>query len=61
MVDITKCDNEKCTVKGSCYRYTAKSGAYQSWATFHQGYNEIPCDNFITIKSPDVQNSEVKK
>ena len=31
MTDITKCNHEFCPQKDKCYRYTAKSGFWQSY------------------------------
>lgn len=31
MADITKCDGSKCSIKESCYRFTAKASNYQSY------------------------------
>ena len=32
-MDITKCKGTDCSLKESCYRYTAKPDDYQSWFT----------------------------
>lgn len=34
MTDITKCDNEDCSIKHECYRWTAPASDYQSYADF---------------------------
>lgn len=50
MADITKCNNEACSLKKKCYRWTAKaSDPWQSYATFIPNYKsgKIDCDNFI--------------
>ena len=31
MADITKCKDEECPFKSTCYRYTASAGQWQSW------------------------------
>lgn len=31
MIYINKCNGENCPIKLKCYRYTAKSGFWQSW------------------------------
>lgn len=44
MVDIAKCKNEDCPLKKKCYRYTAKSGFWQSYMAFKY---DKGCDSFI--------------
>lgn len=49
MPDITMCNNNKCTLKEDCYRYTAKPNPYrQSYADFKQ--IEGDCEHFLNIK-----------
>ena len=31
MTDISKCTGEGCSLKETCYRFTAKTGMYQSF------------------------------
>lgn len=45
--DITKCTNEECRSKNSCYRYTCKPNKYrQSYSLF----SESECECFIKDK-----------
>ena len=48
-LDITKCLNEQCNLKQSCYRYTAKSESYQSYALFQLNADQT-CDFYIDQK-----------
>jgi hypothetical protein len=34
--DICKCDNDKCTIKETCYRWTVKADEWQSYSSFEQ-------------------------
>jgi hypothetical protein len=34
MPDITKCNNEECPKKDTCYRYTSKPDEMQSYSKF---------------------------
>ena len=34
MPDISKCDNNNCPIKNSCYRFTVKPCYMQSYASF---------------------------
>lgn len=43
MSDITKCNNEECPLKESCYRFTAPTEKYQSYANFPYDDN---CDYY---------------
>lgn len=36
MADITMCNNEKCSLRNSCYRKQATPDYFQSWAAFVQ-------------------------
>lgn len=36
MPDISKCENQNCTLKESCYRYTSEPSLYQSYGFFEQ-------------------------
>lgn len=47
MADITKCDNENCSRKTICYRYTAPESAYQAY--FLDVFDE-DCEYFIEDK-----------
>ncbi|MFA6711112.1 MAG: hypothetical protein WCS33_00115 [Candidatus Caldatribacteriota bacterium] len=49
--DITKCANEECKIKNSCFRYTCKPDSHwQSYAIFNTELNDI-CDFFIDNKN----------
>jgi len=42
MPDISMCANEKCTLKDSCFRFTAKPNPYrQSYAAFTQDDKDV--------------------
>ena len=45
MLDITKCDNEECTKKEECWRYTAPPEKLQSYAHFNPE-NKEKCEYF---------------
>lgn len=64
MPDITKCTNESCQLKESCFRWTAKPNDYmQSYAEFHftlkttlskdgiHNKSNVECDHFLGDKS----------
>ena len=34
MVDISMCENQKCPLKLTCYRFNAKPSSYQSYVDF---------------------------
>lgn len=46
MADITMCNGVNCTIKQSCYRFTAKASERQSWAGFSQNPETGKCDDF---------------
>lgn len=46
MPDISMCKNEKCTLKDTCYRFSATPNSpYQ----YYQPFNELDCDSYIPI------------
>lgn len=45
MPDITKCTNEECPLKETCYRYTVEPDEYQSYAKFEITKNGS-CENY---------------
>lgn len=46
MADISKCNGNDCTVKETCYRFTAKAHPYrQSYTAFKQDENG-KCDDY---------------
>lgn len=50
MTDITKCNNNECLSKETCYRYTAQSNKYgQSYGAF-TGTCKDDCDYYIEDK-----------
>lgn len=44
--DITKCENEKCSLKKQCFRYTSKPEYWQSYALF-EIKKDGTCEFFI--------------
>ena len=44
MPDIAMCQNEKCSRRKDCYRYTANPSVYQTYSDF----NEKDCKYFYT-------------
>lgn len=55
MPDISMCSNNDCTIKDSCYRFTAKPTEYwQSYTLFKQELNES-CEYFISNTSNDTE------
>ncbi len=50
-MDITLCLNHKCPLKEKCFRYIAKGGPHQSYATFKffKSVEKICCDNYIPV------------
>ena len=60
MPDITKCSNESCPLKESCYRWTSKPSEFQqSYAKFDyyieydlKTAKHVPgCDDFMEIRN----------
>ena len=47
MPDISMCQNDKCTKKDTCYRYTAKPSVLQSYA----GFNQESCEFYIECRT----------
>ena len=45
MTDITKCTNDKCTIKKYCYRFNAPADERQSYSKWNQDDNE-ECDGY---------------
>lgn len=46
MADITMCGNKDCTLKETCYRFTAIANPYrQSYAGYQQG-EDGKCDDY---------------
>ena len=47
MADISKCNGNGCTLKESCYRFTAKANPWwQSYGAFHQNINTGECEHY---------------
>lgn len=47
MADITMCNNDDCTLKELCYRYTATpTKEWQSYSTFNST-NDRMCEHFV--------------
>jgi len=54
MADITKCEDNLCPSKKSCYRYTAPASKnYQSYATFNREEDADNCDMYWNNKPND--------
>lgn len=54
MADITMCQNNKCPLRISCYRFKAIPDQYQSYSNFEFElirYNEPYCDDYISLES----------
>ena len=52
MSDITKCTNELCPIKHTCYRWTAPTDPlWQAYQRFDFGYcgNGAICDHYIPV------------
>ena len=61
MSDITKCNNETCTNKLRCYRYTAiPNEHYQAYATFEQEEESGRCEYYWPNKSPRIRKRKKK-
>jgi len=53
MIDICKCNGEKCKVKNKCLRFKSKPMEYgQSWADFYKQTKNKKgqCGQFIEVK-----------
>ena len=52
MTDITKCVNDECDLRESCYRYLAEGGEFQSYSLFiptmkiANGVGTLTCEYF---------------
>ena len=46
--DLTKCTNEKCEIKATCYRYRCNPSEHQSYAMFDKYKKD--CKYFISNK-----------
>jgi hypothetical protein len=46
MADITKCEDNFCPSKETCYRYTAPASTYQSYGRFNREEDEDNCDMY---------------
>ena len=57
-MDITKCTNETCPKKASCYRYLAEVNPYyQSYARFEFDEVSDSCEYFSDIKDRQIEIS----
>ena len=57
MPDIAMCRNERCSIKMSCYRYTAEpNGKWQSYDSFE---GEKNCKHFI--KNRKIQDNRAEE
>lgn len=46
MTDISKCLGRECKQKHTCYRYTAPTGDWQSFASFEEDIKKDKCPNY---------------
>ena len=46
MADITKCEDNLCPSKETCYRYTAPASMYQSFGIFNREEDADNCDMY---------------
>lgn len=46
MSDITKCEDNLCPSKQTCYRYTAPASTYQSYGKFNREEDAYNCDMY---------------
>jgi hypothetical protein len=54
MADITKCEDNLCPSKETCYRYTATASKhYQSYGKFNREEDEDNCDMYWDNKHND--------
>jgi hypothetical protein len=53
MADITKCEDNLCPSKETCYRYTAPASMYQSYGVFNREEDEDNCDMYWDNKPND--------
>jgi hypothetical protein len=53
MADITKCADNLCPSKETCYRYTAPASMYQSYGVFNREEDEDNCDMYWDNKPND--------
>ncbi len=58
MADITKCTQTLCPNAGHCRRVQAKSGPWQSWATFNYTVSErgVECDHYLPTYKTERNN-----
>ena len=64
MADITKCRDEDCPLKDTCYRHTAPESCHQSYFTGTPGEvvdGEFKCDYYWKTKEEkdDINSSKV--
>jgi len=53
MADITKCQDEECSMKKTCYRYTAKASDRQSYfieSPRRKKLTGYDCDYYLEVK-----------
>lgn len=52
MPDISKCSNEDCPLKESCYRYKVKPNPFrQAYTTYEPNKDGKTCNHFIEIRN----------
>jgi len=52
MADITKCEDNLCPSKETCYRYTAPESIYQSYGKFNREEDEDNCNMYWQTIEP---------
>jgi len=52
MADITKCEDNLCPSKETCYRYTAPTSTYQSYGKFNREEDEDNCNMYWQTIEP---------
>lgn len=61
MADISKCANQNCKIKGSCYRYTVSDGLWQSYSDFNDSKeikNKKDCKYYIFSRRLPIEDVE---
>lgn len=57
MADITKCKDEHCPLKKTCYRYTAKEGFFQSYFLESPRIDQ-ECDYYWEDKQTNIKDDD---
>ena len=60
MSDISKCSNEDCPLKESCYRYKVKPHPFrQAYTTYEPNKDGKTCNHFIEIRNGNKRIQEI--